>query len=250
MDRFTRLEFGDSKPKKRPGGEPVRDAEYLYKKAYQYWFAADFELALRNFSRVIEEDSSFFNAWSGQIVALIELGEYPEAILWADKALEFFPEHSELFALKAVSYSRDAKYEKAIAFSDNAVSKENVTPRVWLSRAEVLLHRKSAVAENCISKAMKNCAQQDPVIKLEAARLLRRKRKYSKAIQFLNDVVQKVPKSALAWYELGCCQSKMGLPQAKVSLEQCCLLRPDWIEAKKEFKRAGKRGIFRRLFGG
>ncbi|MBN2455327.1 MAG: tetratricopeptide repeat protein [Sedimentisphaerales bacterium] len=249
MDRFTRLEFGDKAPKKGPDGEPVRDAEYFYKNAYRYWFAADFELALRNFSRVLEEDSSIFGAWSGQITALIELGEHPEAIVWADKALESFPEHPELLALKAVAYSRDAKFEKAIAYSDNSVSKNDVTPIVWLARAEVLLHRKSPVAENCISKAVGCGGELGPFIKLEAARLLRRKHRYSKAIAYLNEVVQSVPKSALAWYELGCCQAKLGLPQAKVSLEQCCQLRPDWAEAKRELKHAESRGFLRKLFG-
>ncbi len=250
MDRFTRLEFGDTAGKKGSQGEPVRNAEYFYKEAYKYWFAAEFELALRNFSRVLEEDSSIFGAWSGQIVALIELGEYPEAIVWADKALESFPEHPELLALKAVAYSRNAKFEKAIAFSDNSVTKNDVTSRVWLARAEVLLNRRSNVAENCISKAISSAGEQGPVIKLEAARLLKRRHKYSQAIEYLNEVIQSVPKSALAWYELGCCQAKLGLAQAKVSFEQCCQLSPDWDEAKRQLKRVNNRGFFRRLFGG
>lgn len=250
MDRFARLEFGDTAPKKRPDGEPIRDAEYFYKEAYKYWFAAEFELALRNFSRVLEENSSVFGAWSGQIVALIELGEYPEAVVWADKALESFPEHPELLALKAVAYSRDAKFEKAIAFSDNSVAKNDITPRVWLARAEVLLNRKSNVAENCISKAISLAGKQGPVVKLEAARLLRRKRKYSNAIEYLNEVIQIVPRSALAWYELGCCQAKLGLSQAKASLGQCCQLSPEWNEPKRQLRRIESRGFFGRLFRG
>ena len=250
MDRFTRLEFGDTAPKKRPDGETIRNAEYFYKEAYKYWFAADYELALRNFSRVLEENSSVFGAWSGQIVSLIELREYPEAIMWADKALEYFPEHPELLALKAVAYSRDAKFEKAIAFSDNSVMKNDVTPRVWLARAEVLLNRKSSVAENCISKAISSAGEQGPVIKLEAARLLKRKHKYTQAIEYLNEVIQAVPKSALVWYELGCCQAELGLAQAKVSFEQCCNLSPDWDEAKRRLKRVKNQGFFRRLFRG
>jgi tetratricopeptide (TPR) repeat protein len=250
MDRFTRLEFGDTAPKKRPEGEALRDACYYYKEACRYWLSGEFELSLRNFSRVVEEDSSIFAAWSGQILALIELGEYPEAIVWADKALESFPEHPELLALKAVAYSRDAKYEKAIAYSDNSITKNDVTSRVWLARAEVLLHRKSAVAENCISKAVSIAAEDGPIVKLEAGRLLRHKRRYVKAVDYLSEVVQSIPKAALAWYELGCCQAKLGLPQARASLEQCCHLRPDWVEAQKELKRVTNKGFFRRLFGG
>ncbi|MFA5555215.1 MAG: tetratricopeptide repeat protein [Phycisphaerae bacterium] len=250
MARFSQLEFGDSLPKKGPEGEPIRKADFFYQEALKYWFAANFELALRNFSRVLEENPSIFPAWPWQILMLIELGEYPEAIVWADKALESFPEHPELLALKSLAYCRDAKLEKALAFSDNSVTKNDVTPRVWLARAEILLHRKSAVAENCISKALSSANQNSPVIKLEAARLLRRKHKYSSAIEHLSSVVQAVPKSALAWYELGCCQAKLGLSQAKASLEQSCQFNPEWDEPRKELYRIGKRWFFRRLFGG
>jgi tetratricopeptide (TPR) repeat protein len=87
-----------------------------------------------------------------------------------------------------------------------------------------------------------------PVIKLEAARLLRRKGSYSAAIGHLNDVVKLFPKSALAWYELGCCQAKLGFPQAKATLEQSLKLRPGWREAETALGRCGGWGFFGRLF--
>lgn len=249
MDRFSRLEFGEvSSERKRSSGEPIRDAEYFYKEALRYWLSGDFELALRNYSRALEKNSTFFDAWVGQVLMLIELGEYHEAVVWADKALELFPEHPELFAVKAVACSRDAKMEKAIAYSDNSITKENITSRVWLSRAEVLLDRKSPIAENCISKAVSIAGKMAPIIKLDAARLLRRKGNYSAAIGHLNDVVQTFPKSALAWYELGCCQSKLGLSQAKATLKQSLIFRPDWTEAKLELAKCSRCGFFSRIF--
>ena len=42
----------------------------------------------------------------------IELGEYREAGVWADKALELSPEHPELLALKALACVRDAKRDR------------------------------------------------------------------------------------------------------------------------------------------
>ena len=250
MDRFSQLELGEVSPKrKRPQGEPVRDEGYFHKEALKYWLAGDFELALRNYSRVLEQNSTVFDAWVGQVLMLIELGEYHEALVWADKALELFPEHPELLAVKAMACCRDSKMEKAIAYSDNSISKENITSRVWLARAEVLLNRKSSIAENCISKAISIAGNMAPVIKLDAARLLRKKGGYSAAIGHLNDVVKFFPKSALAWYELGSCQSKLGLSQAKATLEQSLRFRPDWDRAKSALARCGNRGFFSRLFG-
>lgn len=248
MDRFSQLEFEEVNPEKqRCCGEPIRDAGYFYKEGLRYWLGGDFELALRNYSRALEKDSAFFDAWVGQVLMLIELEEYPEAIVWADKALKLFPENPELLAVKAVGCCRNSQMEKAIAYSDNSISKDNVTSRVWLARAEVLLNRKSSVAENCISKAISIAGSMSPVIKLEAARLLRKKRAYSAAMGHLNDVVKVFPRSALSWYELGCCQSMLGLSQARATLEQCLKLRPNWKVAELALANS-KGGFFNRLF--
>lgn len=249
MDRFSQLEFDENMPeRKRYRGEPVRGANYFFKEALKYWLAGDFELALRSYSRALERNSTLIDAWIGQVLMLIELQEYREAIVWADKALELFPEHPELLAAKAVACCRDAKIEKAIAYSDNSISRENITSRVWLARAEVLLHRKSSVAENCISKAISIAGNLTPVVKLEAARLLRRKGHYSAAISHLNEVVTIFPKSALAWYELGSCQSQLGLSSAKATLEQSLRLRPGWNAARSALAKCRKGRIFYRFF--
>lgn len=249
MDRFSQLEFDEKMPEKQKlQGEPIRDAAYFYKEALRCRLGGDYEMALRNYSRVLEKNNTFFDAWSGQVSMLIEMGEYNEAALWADKALELFPEHPELLAAKAVAFCRDAKMEKAIAYSDNSVSKDNTTARVWLARAEIMLARKGTVAENCLSKAVSMAGSITPIIKLEAARLLRNNEDYLSAIDYLNDVVKALPKSALAWYELGICQGKLGRTEAGATLGQCLKLRPDWEKARTAYNKYGKPGLFRRLF--
>ncbi|MHA2401973.1 MAG: tetratricopeptide repeat protein [Candidatus Kariarchaeaceae archaeon] len=248
-DRFSHLEFDEKKYKDRTvRGESIRDASYFYKEAIKYWLAGDFEIALRNYSRVLEKDNMFFEAWVGQVLMLIELGEYREAAVWSDKARELFPEHPELLALKAVAFLRDAKGKQAIAYSDNSMTKENITPRVWLARAEVYLNRKRSVSEGCIRKAVGASGNNSPLIKLEAARLLRKKGNRSLAIQYLNDVVQALPNSALAWYELGCCQAELGLKTAEMTLQQSLKLRPKWHCAERALHKFCHRGFFRKLF--
>jgi len=250
MDRFSQLEFGDSKPQgRKSAGEPVRDASYFYREATRYWLSGDYEVALRHYSRVLEQNSAVFEGWAGQVLMLIELGEYREAEMWADKALELFPEHPELLALKAIACVRDAKRKQAAAYSDNSVGKENLTPRVWLARAEIFMHRKGPICESCISKAVGGAGRQTPVIKLEAARVLRRAGNYPLALQYLHEAVQLLPKAALVWYELGCCQAALGRPEAQNSLEQSLRLRPHWAQAETALRKIENRGFFRRLFG-
>ncbi len=251
MNRFSQLEFGDDEAKrgKKASGTPVRDAEYYRKEALKYWLAADYEIALRHYSRVLEQNPAIFEAWAGQVLMLIELGEYREAGVWADKALESFPEHPELLALKGLACARDAKMNEAIAYSDNSVGKDNLTSRVWLVRAEVFLHRRGAIAESCIDKAVALAGPLGPIIKLEAGRLLLNKRNHVHALTYLQEAVQSLPQAPLAWYELGRCQAALGLPEATRSLEQCTNLRPDWDEPKAALAKFRRRGLFRRLFG-
>lgn len=251
MDRFSRLEFGDDATPRgdKPRGEPIRDAEYYHREAVKYWLAADYELALRNYSRMLEQNNTLFEAWAGQVLMLIELGEYPEARVWADKALGFFPEHPELLSLKGLACLRDARMDQAVAYSDNAVAKDNLTPRVWLVRAEVFLDRKGPIAEGCVNKALACAGKSLAIVQLEAGRLFRKSGRHVQAIQYLKQAVQEFPRSPLAWYELGCCQASLGLSEAVHSLEQSHNLRPDWEPAKTMLRKVEKRGFFRRLFG-
>jgi tetratricopeptide (TPR) repeat protein len=251
MNRFSQLEFdekGDEGGQPVSRGEPVRDENYFHQRALAFWLAGDFENALRNDSRAVEARSNFLPGWVDQVWMLIELGEYPEAMLWADKALELFPEQPELLAAKSLACLRDAKLDKAQAFSDNATSKENVTAEVWLARAELLLAQKNNLAENCIRTAISIAGPMIGYVKLKAGRILRKYNKPSAAKEYLDVAVRVFPKSALAWYELGCCLSKLGFHEARGVLEQVVALRPGWNEAEEALNRCRKPGFFSRLF--
>jgi tetratricopeptide (TPR) repeat protein len=139
--------------------------------------------------------------------------------------------------------------DKAIGYSDNSVSKDNVTAMVWLARAEVLLNRKSSIAQNCISKALACAGVEGPVIQLQAGRLSNRVGEYAGALQYLLKVSDELPKSALSWFELGCCQAGLGRPEAKISFEQALKLHPNWREAQDALAKFKNRGFFARLFG-
>lgn len=250
--RFSHLEFGDKRDDaagKAGAGEEIRDAEYFQNQAIRYWLAGDFEVALRNYSRALEQNSSFYPGWFGQVMMLIELGEYKEASVWIDKAMEMFPEYPELLAAKAIACARDGKMDKAVGYSDNSIEKDNISANAWLARAEVMLNRKSNIAQNCISKAI-GCAGPDlPMIRLQAGRLFNRAGDYPGALQHLRTACDEMPKSALVWFELGRCQAGLGRPEAKMSFEQALKLRPHWDEVIDALAKYNNRGFFTRLFG-
>lgn len=250
MDRFSQLEFEDEQPRQRARqGQPVRDAHYFLHEANRYWLGGDFEVALRNYCRCLEHNSSVFNGWSGQVRMLLEMDETKEADLWADKAMDLFPEHPELLGLKAVAQKRQGKLRKAIDFCDNAITKSDATARVWLARAEVFLERKSAVVDGCISKAIALAHEDKNIIKFEAGRLLRRKKSFPQAITFLEEALGQFPKAALVWYELGCCQQHLGISRASNSLNEALRLNPHWTLPKQALSQGGRRGLLGKLFG-
>ncbi len=249
MNRFSSLEFGDADKSGGKGtGVPIRDERYFLSQALVRYLSGEFEEALRDYSRALEKNAAGFAGWIGQLWMLLELEEYPETLVWADRALELFPEHPDLIAAKAVACLRGARRDKAIEYSDNSVARENTTPYAWLARAEVMLQKNPRIAESCISKALAMAGSHANRFGLEAGRLLSRYRKYSAALELLRRAIQDFPKSALAWYELGCCQSALGFrDEAITALEQCQHLRPKWSCADQAIGRA-QRNPLARLF--
>ncbi len=258
MSRFSRLEFdGKKKPSGPEGrGEEIRNELFFHDRALAAYLAGEFEEALLNYSRALEKNNAFYDGWFGQVRMLIELGEYREAKVWTDKALELFPEHPELLAARAVACAKDGEIGKAQAYSDNAVEKPGVTSYVWLSRAEVLFARRSRMAETCLRNAIGIAGNNGPLVRLEAGRLLARSGNYPGALEYLRQAVTELPKAALAWYTLGCCLARLGMPEAENIFDQCLHLRPGWLLAESALDRFQARGFFskislfcRRLFG-
>lgn len=258
MNRFDNLEFDDEAKSQRMQkasirsesvGAPIRDASYFKAIADGHFQASRFELALQNYSRALEDDHTLFSCWLGQVRALLEMGEYKEADLWASKALELFPEHPELLASRAVAAVRSEAAMKAIAFSDNAMTKQGVTPYVWLCRGEVLLKSKSKMADHCLNQSIAKTTDPDQLglSHLHLARVLRRYKRYSKALVHAKKAVEVLPENPPAWMELGLIQSALGIGEAKVSLFQAVEMDRDLSEAKTELKRLSHRGLFGRM---
>ncbi len=249
MSRFSNLELEAQGQAPTPGaappdGEPIRDKYYFQERAVAAWQAGNFEEALLKFARSLEEDSTFFVGWLGQVRMLIELEEYPEAVVWADKALELFPDQQDLLSAKALALLAQGDVSQAQKLSDAAVAREGLTYYVWLARAEILLARKSSVAQNCIHNAIRSAGNDAPTARLEAGRVLLRAGDAGSAQAYLTEAVQALPHSALAWYELGQCQSALGFREARAAFARCLVLRPSWPKAHAAARSVPKRGLF------
>jgi tetratricopeptide (TPR) repeat protein len=249
MSRFGNLEFGP-RAEHQARTEPVLSDEALQlREADAAFRRGAFEQALRAFARALEHNPANPVAWSGQVRMLIELGEYTEANLWADKGLEQFPHEADLLAAKAVALARRGDSRAALSFSDAAIEGENPTPYVWLSRGDVLLARAEKRAEYCFTKALA-VAPRDWLWPWLASRIHFFYRKFSLAMKLVSQALALDSAQAVLWLHMGRCQLGLGLAAAAAeSIAQAHDLDPQCPEAAQALAEQLNCGWWRRLAG-
>src|SRR5881628_504156 len=238
MSRFNSLEFGeqfdDQLPQQR---ELVKGEAFYLAEARAAFENANFEQGLRLYSRVLEFNPENASAWTGQVRMLIELGEFREAKLWADKALERFPHEPELLAAKAVALGRSGDLQGALAFSDASMEERGDTPYIWLARGDVLLARSERRADYCFEKALA-LAPGDWFIAWLAARVRYYYEQFALALKLLQQAVELNAGQFFLWLELGHCQQALGLMgAAKQSFGVARQLNPRCAEASLKMAR-------------
>ena len=251
MSRFVNLELGgESEDRSSPRTRALlKDENYYLGQALTAFENGSFEPALRHFGKVLEFNPQNAAAWTGQVRMLIELGECSEAKLWADKALERFPQEPELLAAKAVALGRSGDLGAALVFSDVAIAERGDTPYVWLSRGDVMLARQEQRADYCFEKALM-LAPKDWFIAWLAARIRRYYRQFAHALKLLQQAIEWNAGHFLLWLELGQCQQELGMVgPAKISLAQARQLNPQCREADLALVRLTQSGLGRRLSG-
>ncbi|MGH8022822.1 MAG: tetratricopeptide repeat protein [Limisphaerales bacterium] len=250
MSRFGNLELG--------GEEEQSHGEQRSLTKDEAWFLAhaaaamengDYEQALRSYSKVLEFNPQNVAAWTAQVRMLIELGEAREAKLWADKALERFPNWPELLAAKAVALARTGDLQAAMAFSDASIEERGDTPYIWLARGDVLLARREKRADYCFDKAML-LAPQNWLIALLAARVRFYYEQFVLAMALLQQAIEWNSGHFILWLELGRCQQAVGLLNpARASFSHARQLNPDCHEAELGLIRLSHSGAFARIRG-
>ena len=251
MSRFVNLEFADGSDNQL---EPqpkalVKDEAYYLAEARTAFETGNFEPGLRAYSKVLEYNPKNVVAWTGQVRMLIELGEYREAKLWADKALERFPNEPELLAAKAVALGRSGDLQGALAFSDASIEERGDTPYVWLARGDVLLARQETRADYCFEKALL-LAPRDWFISWLAARIRFFYQQFALALKQIQQAVDLNPGNFLLWLEQGHCQQAIGLVgAAEISFTQARQLNSQCDEADKALLGISQAGPLARLRG-
>jgi Flp pilus assembly protein TadD len=250
MSRFGNLELGnESGDQWRQQNPLARDEAFFLSEARSAYENGEFERALRSFSKVLEFNPQNTAAWTAQVKMLIELGEFHEAKLWADKALERFTNCPELLAAKAVALARSGDLQGALAFSDASIGERGDTPYIWLARGDVLLARKEVRADYCFEKALL-LAPKDWFTAWLAARIRFYYEQFALALALLQRAVEWNADHFVLWLDLGHCQQALGMVgPARMSFIQARQLNPGCQDARQALSQVEQTGVFRRVAG-
>jgi tetratricopeptide (TPR) repeat protein len=250
MSRFSNLEFGEqSDVPSLQQSAVVKDEAFYLAEAQAAYEGGRFEAGLRAYAKALEYGPDNAAAWSGQVRMLIELREYREARLWADKALERFPSDPELLAAKAVALARSGDLGGAMAFSDAAIEERGNTPYVWLARGDVLLARREKRAESCFERAFA-LAPGNWFFLWLASRIHLVYEQFASALRLARQALELEAVHAVLWLQLGECQLALGLASAaRHSLAQAHQLDPACGGLTAARTRADATGWARQLRG-
>ncbi|HEX8342814.1 MAG TPA: hypothetical protein VF624_18065 [Tepidisphaeraceae bacterium] len=232
--------------------EPDRDEHHWMQAALDERRTGNAEAALRYYSRALESNRSVAAAWAGQVRMLIAMGEYPEADLWARKALELFKNNADLLAGRAQALCRTGDLKTAQASCDAAISQPGMSSYPWLARGELMLARRESTADYCFDKAVQLDA--DWLVLLEIAEVFRHYGRRAKALVWATRTVERAPDSPHVWCRRGELEREMGLlVAAERSFRACVQLSPHHRVAGGHLlqlanDRRGLRNWFKRVF--
>jgi tetratricopeptide (TPR) repeat protein len=248
MSRFSNLEFREHSDDSQLDASSVgKDEAFFLRDAQSAFEEGNFERGLRSYAKVLEYNPQNASAWSGQVRMLIELAEYSEAKLWADKALERFPRDPQLLAAKAVALARCGDLKSALAFSDAAFEERGDTPYIWLARADVLHARKETRGDFCLQKAI-SLAPGNWFVSWLASRILFHYQRFGAAVKVIREALAIDATRAVLWLQLGFCQRQVGLAgPANQSFGHALDLNPHLREANRAINEIGGYSLFDRF---
>lgn len=233
MSRFKWLEFEKPENASTGGKKSAKtlrngisddgdDARRVLFSADEAYRNLDFEKALKLYSRTLSIDPNSEDAWAGQLLCLLDLGETPEALTWAVKACKVLPKSPRILSARALALSRLGKSNDAMAFSDNAIQNSKSDWFTWTARGEILAQTSSQSAEFCFLKAIE-LKPNDWHVTYKIAQACSHAGKLEQSIKHYRKVLAAMPDMAHAWYELGVVQSDLGFQiEACESFEKAC----------------------------
>jgi tetratricopeptide (TPR) repeat protein len=255
--RFSRLELGGvgqtsgshEALREQPleSGTPIRTPEHDMRLATESYRRGQFESALQLYTRALHGNRALIPAWVGQVQMLVELAEYPEARLWADKALEIFKNNGDLLAAKSRACLRVGDARAATACNDASLTAPGSSPQRWQARGEVMLKANADRARDCFDRSLAE-PQADWFDRVVISRIYIFHRRPAPALEFARAGVDLQPSDPYAWLILGRAQESLGWSdKAEASYSRSLELPGDHRDARRALEQLQSRSSASRL---
>lgn len=241
MARFDKLEIQSDSDGNDDDVRVVRDDCDWLAQADRQRRVGHYESALRLYSRALEDDKALVAGWLGQVQMLVQLEEYPEAELWARKALELFPNNGELLAGRAQAVVRLGDHKQAMLLSDGAIKQSGQSAYRWMVRGEVQLAVQQTADEHCFAKALQ--VDRDWLVPLESALINLHYGAASKGLRLALQAAEAASDQHYVWLIVGRCQTELGFnANAIKSFNRCLELNPGHVDAQRALGEVSQRG--------
>lgn len=226
-------------------GAVVRDAEFYLKLALDHELDGEHDKALNKYSAALGEDPLCIGAWTRQLWMLLYLDEPIEAVVWADKALQSFPNDPDILSLKSLAQWRNGLREEARALNDAALAAARDSANVWLARGEMQVQKNMKSALACFRHA-EDAPGHEGLTRLRAGDILLRLGKYAEASGYYREATRALPDSSWAWYGYGRAERALGrLSYARSAFDRAYTLSPS--DKRYQAARKAKPGLIARL---
>lgn len=223
-------------------GNAIRTPAHHLHAAGEAYRTGRFDAALQLYTRALQGNRALVPAWVGQVQMLVELGEYVEARLWSDKALELFKGNGELLAAKARACVRDGDSTAAMACSDASFRSSGTSPLRWQARGEAMLARNGERARDCFEKSILEPAA-EWFDRLVVARIYLFHDRPAPAVEFAQAALKLEPAHWFSWLVLGKAQEALGWSrEAETSYVRAHSLPGGRVEAESALTSLRARG--------
>lgn len=251
MGRFSKLDFAaqPAAPAPLEDAWPDLDEQGCLAAGDDQFQRGLYEAALLHYSRTLRFHRDLAAAWLGQVRCLICLGEYREAVIWSDRALERFPLAADLLAGKGLALVLTGDTGEGLAYLDGAVELRSPSAWVWLARGEALLAAREpeANARRCFLKAME-LAPRDWHLELRIGMAYNQASLPAAARPPLLAAVRVAGDNPLVLYHLARASEKTGDWRAAIGFyERALAHRPDFPEARAALEQARSPGLLTRV---
>ncbi|MCX7625093.1 MAG: tetratricopeptide repeat protein [Candidatus Sumerlaeaceae bacterium] len=256
MGRFSKLETSQQKQEEAPGktaAEPVEeeisyDAAYYCRQAEKEYFSRNLRRALQLFSRATQADAAHVDAWTGQILTLLALGERREALAWVNRAITVMPQQPRIVALQGLVFAHQGMVSRGLQCSDCSMAEGAGDPFVWFCRGQILTLANNKNAPFCMEKALESAGAQDWRIPAYIGYFYLSQRIYPLAEQYLNRAITVDSTNPVLWYQQGLAQMGLGKWQAaRERFEIALKLDPEFKPAVQELESLNRSSWLARL---